>query len=87
MIIIGGKLSKTSLLFLMIIAHSSYLLRISYLMISTYRGGMYRVVIGSIWFFLMYVATDRKPDNWLDIQSAACGQLGILMKLSIVSPQ
>ena len=84
MIIIGGKLLKTFLLILMSIAHSSSLLHISYVLMSTYRGGMDRVVIGSIWFFPMCVAMDRNPDNGEEIQNAACGQSGIMMQLRIV---
>ena len=71
MIIIGGKLLKTFLLILMSIAHSSSLLLISYVLMSAYRGGMDRVVIGSIWFFPMYVAIKRNPDNGEEIQNAA----------------
>ena len=47
--LVGGNLLKTLLLILMIIAYSYSLLRISYVPMSPYRGGMDRVVIGSIW--------------------------------------
>ena len=85
MIIIGGKLLKTFLLILMSIAHRFSLLLISYVLMSTYRGGMDRVVIGSIWVFSMYVAMKRNPDNGEDIQNAECGQSGIIMQLRIVN--
>ena len=45
---------------------------------------MDRVVIGYIWFFPMYVAIKRNPDNGEEIQNAACGQSGIIMQLRIV---
>ena len=49
MIFIGGIFLKTLLLILMGIVHNSSLLRISYVLVSQYRVGMDRVVIGSIW--------------------------------------
>ena len=45
---------------------------------------MDRVVIGSIWFFPMYVAMNRRPDNGAEIQNSACGQSRIMMQLRIV---
>jgi hypothetical protein len=32
----------------------------------------------------MYVAIDRKPENGCEIQSAACGQSGIMIRLTLV---
>ena len=49
--LIGGNVLKTLVLILMSIAHSSSTLRISYVLMIPYRGGKYRVVIGSIWVF------------------------------------
>ena len=49
--IIDGNPLKNLLLILMSIAHSSSLLQISYLLMTSYKGGMYRVVIGSILVF------------------------------------
>ena len=57
--LIGGNSLKTSLLILMSIAYSPSILRISYVLMSPYRGGTYRVVIESIWVLLMYVEMDR----------------------------
>ena len=47
--LIGGNSLKTLLLILLSIAHSSSLLWISYVLMSPYRGGTDRVVIGSSW--------------------------------------
>ena len=82
--LIGGNSLKTSLIILMSIAHSSSILQISYVLMSSYRSGTDRVVIGSIWFLRMYVAMDRKPENGAEIHNSACGRSGIMMRLGIV---
>jgi len=33
----------------------------------------------------MYVAIDRKPENGCEIQNAACGRSGIILRLSVVT--
>ena len=32
----------------------------------------------------MYVAIDRKPENGCEIQNAACGHSGVMIRLTIV---
>ena len=71
MIIIGVKLLKTILLILMSLVRNFSLLQISSVLMSPYRGGMYRVVIGYIWFSPMYMAMDRNPDNGTEIHNSA----------------
>jgi len=43
---------------------------------------------GSHWILKglpMYVAIDRKPDNGCEVQNAACGRSGLMLRLSIVT--
>ena len=81
--LVGGKSLKTLLLVLMSTSHSYSLLRISYMLMSPYHGGTDRVVIGSIFFFPMYVTMDRKPENGVEIHNSACGRSGIMIRISI----
>ena len=45
-----------------------------------HHDGMGKAVIGSI----MYVTIDHKPNNGYKIQSAACGQSGVMLHLRLV---
>ena len=77
--LISGNSLNTLLLILMSIAYSYSLLRISYVIMSPYRGGIYRLCINLS--LKMYVAMDSNLDNGVEIQNAACGWSWIMMRV------